>query len=94
MWNYAFYIISLNAKNKTDYTGLEYEIIQQYNQTDEDMKINWIPDGEEADYDPVEDVGNMIKSVDEFNDGVDKKLEEFDANVKEFNDIAAELEAE
>lgn len=58
------------------------------------MKINWIPDGEEADYDPVEDVGNMIKSVDEFNDGVDKKLEEFDANVKEFNDIAAELEAE
>ena len=34
LWNYVFYIISLNCKNKTDYTGLEYEIIKQYNQTD------------------------------------------------------------
>lgn len=24
LWNYVFYIISLNSKNKTDYSGLEY----------------------------------------------------------------------
>lgn len=34
------------------------------------MKIDWIPDGSEADYDPVEDVTNMAKIVDEFNEAV------------------------
>lgn len=31
------------------------------------MKIDWIPDGEEGDYDPTEDINNMISNVDSFN---------------------------
>lgn len=58
------------------------------------MKIDWIPDGSEADYDPVEDVTNMAKIVDEFNEGVQGKLGELEANVKEFNKKADELEGE
>lgn len=34
------------------------------------MKIDWIPDGEEADYDPVEDIKGMIGVVEGFNGGV------------------------
>lgn len=49
------------------------------------MKIDWIPDGSQLDYDPVEDVTSMGKIVDEFNEGVMEKLVELDENVKEFN---------
>lgn len=56
------------------------------------MKIDWIPDGSEADYDPVGDITNMAKIVDEFNKGVKGKLGELEANVKEFNKKAGELE--
>lgn len=30
LWNYVFYIIALQRKNKNDYTGLEYQISQKY----------------------------------------------------------------
>lgn len=49
------------------------------------MKIDWIPDGSQLDYDPIEDVTSMGKTVDEFNEGVKEKLVELDENVKEFN---------
>ena len=51
-------------KSPTDYTGLEYEITRQFDQTDEDMKIDWIPDGEEANYDPTEEIKNLIRIAD------------------------------
>lgn len=34
LWNYIFYIIALEKKNETDYTGLEYYISQKYNLPD------------------------------------------------------------
>ena len=46
LWNYIFYLITLRNKSPTDYTGLEYEINKQYNKSDEDMIINWIPDAD------------------------------------------------
>lgn len=38
------------------------------------MKIDWIPDGEEADYDPTEDVKGMIEKVDKFNEYCENSL--------------------
>jgi len=43
LWNYVFYIYYLDKKNPTDYSGLEYQITNQYNRTDEDMQIYWVP---------------------------------------------------
>ena len=43
LWNYVFYVYYLDKKNKPDYSGLEYNITNQYNQTDEDMMIDWVP---------------------------------------------------
>lgn len=45
LWNYIFYIISLQEKNQTDYTGIEYYISQKYNLPDEQMDVTWIPNG-------------------------------------------------
>lgn len=89
LWNYVFYIISLNSKSKQDFTGLEYEIYKQFDQTDEDMKINWIPNGEEGDYSAEDDLNTMIKMADEFNEGVLKSIPEFESNVKDFAEKAA-----
>ena len=48
LWNYIFYIIALEKKDSTDYTGLEYYISQKYDLPDEQMDVSWIPDGEES----------------------------------------------
>lgn len=89
LWNYVFYIISLNSKSKQDFTGLEYEIYKQFDLTDEDMKITWIPNGEKVDYNVEDDLNKMIKIVDEFNEGVVMSIPEFESNVKDFDEKAA-----
>lgn len=43
LWNYVFYVYYLDGKSSTDYSGLEYQITSQYNMSDEDMKIDWVP---------------------------------------------------
>ena len=34
LWNYVFYVYYLDGKSPTDYSGLEYQITFQYNQSD------------------------------------------------------------
>ncbi len=43
LWNYVFFIYYLDKKSPTDYSGLEYLITNQYNRSDEDMQIYWVP---------------------------------------------------
>lgn len=43
LWNYVFFIYSLEKKSPTDYSGLEYYISTRYNRPDEDIDISWVP---------------------------------------------------
>lgn len=40
LWNYAYYIYVLENKDATDYTGIEYVIINQLNSEE----VMWFPD--------------------------------------------------
>lgn len=43
LWNYVFFIYYLDNKDPTEYSGLEYLITNEYNRSDEEMQINWVP---------------------------------------------------
>jgi inositol 1,4,5-triphosphate receptor type 1/inositol 1,4,5-triphosphate receptor type 3 len=51
LWNYVFFIYFLNEKSPTDYSGMEYLITTQYNKSEEEMMIDWIPIGEPESFD-------------------------------------------
>ena len=91
MWNYVFYIISLSHKSSTDYTGLEYEIVTQFDQTDEEMKTNWIPDGEEGNYSPNTDIQRLIGIADKCLTNVETSLKKLTEKVIDFNKAAEGL---
>jgi hypothetical protein len=55
------------------------------------MKIDWIPEGDEGDYDPVKDVKVMMRKVDEFNVSLELGMKQLEENVKEFNKSAGQL---
>ena len=55
------------------------------------MKIDWIPDGEEAEYDPTNDINEMIESIDKTLEDSDGKLEEVTGAADEFKKLAEEL---
>jgi hypothetical protein len=86
----VFYIIYLNAKDKTDYTGLEYEIIQQYDNTDEDMKIDWIPEGDKKKYDPVKEIQRVVKKLTDYNRSLEAGMKAIEESVQKFNESAGE----
>lgn len=64
LWNYIFYIIALEKKNETDYTGLEYYISQKYDLPDEEMDVTWIPDGEESKFEKEKFISQLLKQMD------------------------------
>jgi len=51
LWNYVFYIYSLEKKSSNDYTGLEYYISTRYNRPDEEVDVDWVPSGDQVEFD-------------------------------------------
>jgi hypothetical protein len=58
LWNYVFYVYYLDNKSSTDYSGLEYLITAQYNKSDEDMQIDWVPIASSEEFNSV---GKLIE---------------------------------
>lgn len=46
-----FFIYYLDKKNPTEYSGLEYQITNQYNKSDEEMQIFWVPMAVQEEFD-------------------------------------------
>lgn len=67
MWNYVFYIYSLEKKSSNDYTGLEYYISTRYNRPDEEVDVDWVPSGDQVEFDSAKKLKEMIQKVDENN---------------------------
>ena len=86
LWNYIFYIITLDNKNPTDYTGLEYYISQKYNLPDNDMDVDWIPDGEKA-FELLKALDKMGKRLDDRRAKVERSSDELKQKIEEFNSI-------
>ena len=63
LWNYIFYIIALEKKDDTEYSGLEYEINEKYNLPDEEMDVSWIPDGEERSFETDAAIEGLSKKM-------------------------------
>lgn len=62
-----FYIYSLEKKSSNDYTGLEYYISTRYNRPDEEVDVDWVPSGDQVEFDSAKKLKEMIQKVDENN---------------------------
>jgi hypothetical protein len=67
LWNYVFYIYSLEKKSQTDYTGLEYYISTRYNRPDEEVDISWVPLADDAEFDSTQKLKDLIALVSDQN---------------------------
>ena len=76
LWNYIFYIIALEKKDQTDYTGLEYYISQKYNLPNEQMDVSWIPDGEESQFETDAAIQSMSKKLEELDEPANSSIPE------------------
>ena len=65
LWNYVFYIYYLDNKSSTDYSGLEFIITGQYNKSDEDMQIDWVPIAKAEEFDTMGKLEELNGLVDE-----------------------------
>mgnify|MGYP003692261981 CR=1 FL=1 len=70
-----FFIYSLELKDETDYTGLEYSITNKYNRSDEEMDVSWIPMGDEEEFDSAAKVDQLMKKMNETNESVNNTME-------------------
>lgn len=63
LWNYIFYILVLERKDETDYTGLEYYIKLQYNLPDEEMEVRWIPNKGQSEFDVQTEAASLSSEL-------------------------------
>lgn len=60
LWNYVFYIYCLQNKDSTEYTGLEYWIMEKV----ENEKTNWFPVQERDQDEMSQEFTNLNKKLD------------------------------
>jgi hypothetical protein len=86
----VFYIYSLEKKSSNDYTGLEYYISTRYNRPDEEVDVDWVPSGDQVEFDSAEKLKELIEKVDLHSESIREKISEIDDKINEFNELAAE----
>lgn len=89
LWNYIFYIIALEKKNETEYTGLEYYISQKYNLPDEQMDVSWIPDGEETTFETDAAIESLLAK--KLEDPEERRTKEVEAKIEAFLALSSGL---
>lgn len=85
MWNYVFYIYSLEKKSSNDYTGLEYYISTRYNRPDEEVDVDWVPSGDQVEFDSAKKLKDMIQIVDNNNKLIGESMAQIEERINEFN---------
>lgn len=85
MWNYVFYIYSLEKKSSNDYTGLEYYISTRYNRPDEEVDVDWVPSGDQVEFDSAKKLKDMIQFVENNNKLIGESMAQIEERINEFN---------
>ncbi len=85
MWNYVFYIYSLEKKSSNDYTGLEYYISTRYNRPDEEVDVDLVPSGDQVEFDSAKKLKDMIQIVDNNNKLIGESMAQIEERINEFN---------
>lgn len=85
MWNYVFYIYSLEKKSSNDYTGLEYYISTRYNRPDEEVDVDWVPSGDQVEFDSAKKLKDMIQIVENNNKLIGENMTQIEERINEFN---------
>ena len=74
----------MDKKNKTDYTGLEYEIADQCNRSDEEMLIDWVPYA-------VKEEFNVKDKLEQLNSLADDKVAFLEVSTNEVDEVVKQL---
>lgn len=53
----------MEKKSSNDYTGLEYYISTRYNKPDEEVDVDWVPSGDQVEFDSAEKLKEIIQQV-------------------------------
>jgi hypothetical protein len=56
------------------------------------MKINWIPDGEEVEYDQCEGLKSLVETTKEISDKIEVLVEDFNLRCSDFKSLMGEIE--
>jgi hypothetical protein len=87
LWNYVFFIYYLDKKSPTDYSGLEYQITNQYNRSDEEMQIYWVPMAIQEEFDCKSKLEELNTAVDEKAEFLTQSSNEIEESLKKFKEI-------
>ena len=90
LWNYVFYVYYLDKKSPTDYSGLEYFITNQYNKSEEDMQIDWVPVTLSEEFDTMGKLEELTGLVDEKAGLLLEKTVEIEDSLKKLKEILGE----
>lgn len=90
LWNYVFFIYFLDKKSPTDYSGLEYLITTQYNKSDEQMVIDWVPMAVQEEFDCKQKLEELKQSVEDKAYYLESSTAEIEEVVQTFKDMIAE----
>ena len=87
MWNYVFFVYYLDNKSPTDYSGLEYLITAQYNKSDEDMQIDWVPVAKAEEFDSSGKIEELSNMIDEKTEMMNTSAGEVEESLKKLKEI-------
>lgn len=87
LWNYVFYVYFLDNKSPTDYSGLEYLITAQYNKSDEDMQIDWVPVAQAEEFDSMGKIEELNGLIDEKNALLEDSTAQIEESLKKLKEI-------
>ena len=83
LWNYVFYAYVLKDKDSTDYTGIEYYIIEKLKDDDADeVDVDWLPNADAGQFDAVEKTGQLIEEVTNIKSAFNEKAGQVDEKLK------------
>jgi hypothetical protein len=83
LWNYVFYAYVLKDKDSTDYTGIEYYIIEKLKKDDnEEVDVDWLPNADAGQFDAVEKTSELIVEISNIKSELADKAKKVDDKLK------------
>ena len=78
-----FYAYVLKDKDSTDYTGIEYYIIEKLKKDDnEEVDVDWLPNADAGQFDAVEKTSELIVEISNIKSELADKAKKVDDKLK------------